>query len=84
MAEWFMREVTPEQERDIADYMARLAAAPTAAVPGVADLDLLMLKASLLSECFRSSMNTLASRSRTLSPEHCGKASLSAWPITQS
>ena len=48
MLGWFERDVTPDEERDIAACMTRLAAAPTGTTPRLADVDVLLIKGRLL------------------------------------
>ena len=48
MSGWFERGVTAEEERDVAAYMTRLAAAPPADSPRLPDLDVLLIKGKLL------------------------------------
>jgi hypothetical protein len=48
MIDWFRRDVTPDEDQQIAAFMTRLAAAPLDAAPRLADVDVLRVKAQLL------------------------------------
>jgi hypothetical protein len=48
MVEWLMRNVTADEEQDIAAYMSKLASAASRAVPRLPDVNVLWVKAQML------------------------------------
>ena len=48
MKDWFQRDVTPEEERQIAAFMTQLSSIAPAAVPQLPSIEVVLVKAQLL------------------------------------